>query len=661
MPAYNAAMFVRESINSVLSQTFGDFELIVVNDGSQDQTADILASIRDGRLRIIHNDRNLGVAESSNRAMQQARGSYIARIDSDDVCLPIRLDRQKRFLDSHPNILMVGSEMFNLEAGAIKHDPRRGEPDPLIIRWMFNVGNPVGHPSIMFRAEVVRTLGWYMRNEFRVCEDFDFSHRVLRIGEIATIPEQLGIYRRHPQSLTHTREKEVFDRVVTILRTFYADILGEDAEMAAQLVALHFMGGTPVRDAATLERLGSLLNRLMRKFFEDHEPTPQQKRRVVHHAAGLWWRTLQNSLRAGAAISVARSYGAFSAQAEARPPLRRLAGAALRGAIPRKHLIAMLRRVKPLALPAISREAAPKRAEINGVRVSRAAIRRDNPPILYVVVDCVDADIDAIRLQDEVQAILDKYGARPIYLVNEAVAGRPERCARLQRVFERGACAIGACDLPGGSSGGEQSLELYKQQLQHLSETIRQRFGAAPLFLDMALRDLRLQTVEALRRLGFAVVFGITGTAGSQYERGAGWQLPEATPYRVEPGNILLMPSINDDVGRRSRNSAGSDATRQISLMRTMIRRGYRTFTYRCRGPAPVGSGTPDSERLQERALTRPLDDLCRFFFEELGGLPGNPADLVPPERRHLLLPQPADTTADASRLVRHSCDLAAY
>ncbi len=629
MPAYNAQQYVRESVNSVLAQTFSDFELIVVNDGSQDQTPDILASIRDDRLRVIHNERNLGVTESSNRAIKQARGRYIARIDADDFCLPVRFDRQKRFLDSHPNILVVGSEMFNLEAGKIRHDPRPGELDPLIIRWMFNVGNPVGHPSIMFRAEIVQALNCYMRKEFPICHDFDFSHRVLRIGDIATMPEHLGIYRRHSQSLTHTREREAGVDTISVLRMFYAGVLGEDAETAARLVASHFMSGCPVRDGETLEQLGSLLDRLMRKFLEDHEPTPQQERRVVAHAAGLWWRMLQNSLRAGAVIPVARSYGAFSAQAGARPPVRRLATSALRGAIPGKPLIAKLRRARPRPWPTISREAAPKRADINGIRLSRAAIRRDNPPILYVVVDCADSGVD------EVQAILDNYGARPVYLVDEAIAGRPERCATLRPVFERGACAIGACLAADPAAADEQSLDVYKQRLQHLKDMIEQRFGAAPLFFDMALHALRPHTVETLRELGLTVVFGTPGTAGSQ--------LPEATPYWVEPHRILLMP-----------NSAGLDATRQIALIRSMIRRGYRTFTYRCRNLARVADGTPEAGR-----HTRSLAALCRFFFEELGGLPGNPADLVPPGRRHLLLPKCVGPNADASRLVRHSGKLA--
>jgi len=340
--------------------------------------------------------------------------------------------------------------------------------------------------------------------------------------------------------------------------------------------------------------------------------------------------------------------------------LRRLAGSALRGAIPDEHLVAMLRRVKPRRSPTIPRAPIPKPANINGVRLSRAAIRRDNPPILYVVVDPLGADVDAGRVQDEVQATLDKYGARPVYLVDEAIAGRPEGCATLQLIFERGACAIGAC-LSTDPAAVPQEDAFDEQQLRHLTEMIQQRFGATPLFFDMALRAIRPQIMEALGQLGFAVVFGTSGTAGSPSQRGGLYQLPEATPYWVEPGHILLLPSINDDPARHGRRSVDLDATRQIALIRSMIGRGYRTFTYRCRGLASAAEGSPAAERLPERMLTPPLDSLCRFFFEELGGLPGNPADLVPPDRRHLLLPQCTSTNTDTSRIERHSCNLAAY
>src|SRR5258708_3960241 len=98
MPAYNAERFIRGSVNSVLAQTFKDFELIVVEDGSQDRTSSILATIRDDRLRVIHNERNLGIVESLNRAMATARGAYIARADADDFCLPTRFEKQYKFL-----------------------------------------------------------------------------------------------------------------------------------------------------------------------------------------------------------------------------------------------------------------------------------------------------------------------------------------------------------------------------------------------------------------------------------------------------------------------------------------------------------------------------------------------------------------------------------
>lgn len=460
-----------------------------------------------------------------------------------------------------------------------------------------------------------------MRKQFSVCEDFDFSHRVLRIGDIATMPEQLGIYRRHPQSLTYTRGQETFDRTVTVLQSFYDGLLGEDAAVAARLVVLHFMGATPVRDAETLEQLGSLLDRLVRTFLETHELTPQQKRRVVTHAAGLWWRVVQHSLQAGAVVSAARAYGAFSAQAEGRPSLSRLARSALGGIRPRRHFAAILRHMRLSDWPTRAREAAAEEAEMNGIRLRRAAIRHDNPPILYVVVDGIGANVAASRLLDEVQAILDKYGGRPVYLVNEAITDQPARCGSLQRVLERGAGAIGAClaaDLAGDYLEDEQPRDLYKAHLQHLKELICQRFGVLPLFFGAAPDEVRSSVMKILRDLGFAVVFGTAGEAGS--ERRTGLRLPQPTPYWVEPGDILLMPTIGA--------SSGSASARQILPIRSMIRRGYRTFALRCHGNPRAADGACE---------IRLLGDLCRFFFEEIGGLPGNPAGLVPPGKREQL------------------------
>ena len=136
---------------------------------------------------------------------------------------------------------------------------------------------------------------------------------------------------------------------------------------------------------------------------------------------------------------------------------------------------------------------------MNGIRLRRAAIRHDNPPILYVVVDGIGADVAASRLLDEVQAILDKYGGRPVYLVNEAITDQPARCGSLQRVLERGAGAIGAClaaDLAGDYLEDEQPRDLYKAHLQHLKELICQRFGVLPLFFGAAPDEVRSSVMK---------------------------------------------------------------------------------------------------------------------------------------------------------------------
>ncbi len=109
LPVYNGARFLRQAIDSVLSQTWKDFELLVVNDGSTDGTAAILESYSDPRIRILSNVQNIGLTLSLNKGLQSARGEYIARIDADDIALPIRLEKQVSYLDQHPEVGLVAT------------------------------------------------------------------------------------------------------------------------------------------------------------------------------------------------------------------------------------------------------------------------------------------------------------------------------------------------------------------------------------------------------------------------------------------------------------------------------------------------------------------------------------------------------------------------
>ena len=123
MAAYNAELYILQSVQSVLAQTFEDFELLVINDGSTDRTLDILSGIADRRLRILNNPTNLGVVGSRNRGMAEAVGRYVALLDADDFCLPTRFAKQKAFLDQHPETTIVGAEMSVLKRGEIGTQP----------------------------------------------------------------------------------------------------------------------------------------------------------------------------------------------------------------------------------------------------------------------------------------------------------------------------------------------------------------------------------------------------------------------------------------------------------------------------------------------------------------------------------------------------------
>src|SRR5215831_3902695 len=158
MASYNSERYIREAINSILCQTFRDFELIVIDDGSSDESPAILESLiaRDPRL-VVHRQRNSGLIASLNRACDIARGVYIARMDADDVSLSRRFARQVAYLDRHPDIGVVGTWMQDIDD--------RGHPGPVwplptspaTIPWFLMFGDCMAHPSVVMRRELIQS------------------------------------------------------------------------------------------------------------------------------------------------------------------------------------------------------------------------------------------------------------------------------------------------------------------------------------------------------------------------------------------------------------------------------------------------------------------------------------------------------------------------
>jgi len=200
MPAYNAEKYIREAIDSILQQTFSDFEFIILNDCSADKTEEIILSYTDPRIRYSKNDRNCGVAATLNRGLALARGTYIARMDADDISLPERFEKQVAYLDAHDSVAVLGCgiELFR-SAAVVASGWYSADAAHMKVDLLFSCG--LAHPSVMMRTDIIRSLGGY-DPEFDGMEDYELWCRTAETYEIVTLRETLLRYRLHENQVT---------------------------------------------------------------------------------------------------------------------------------------------------------------------------------------------------------------------------------------------------------------------------------------------------------------------------------------------------------------------------------------------------------------------------------------------------------------------------
>ena len=308
MTTYNGAAFIARSIDSVLSQTWRDFELLVVDDASTDGTPEILHGCRDSRLRIIRHARNSGIVVARNTGFAAASGEFVAALDHDDLSHPERLRRQVAHLDSNPNIVLLGTEVRLDSAGRQQTPDHPAAGDPLALRWLLLTDNPLTWSSVMFRTDAVRRLGTFLRPEFELADDFDFYHRLLRIGDIARLNDVLTTYRFHAASASSHNATRLDQNAARVLAAAYAPWLGAEATESAVPAVQHWLNRQPPRDAATLDRLGDTLQRLLAGFCAAGNPGSAAPDRIAALAGDIWWRTVRSATRAGSPWLLGRRY-----------------------------------------------------------------------------------------------------------------------------------------------------------------------------------------------------------------------------------------------------------------------------------------------------------------------------------------------------------------
>lgn len=196
MPVYNGAKYLRPAVGSILSQTLEDFELLVVDDGSADQTLEILQSYQDKRLKIISNDQNRGVAHSLNRALDQAEGKYIVRMDSDDIAYPRRLEKQVAFLEQNPDIDLCGSSVnqFGVKKGVCHYPETHAGIE---VQHLFNPA--FIHSAVCWRRKALEKNHYRYQEIPPTAEDYELWVRVGEHHRMANMQEPLIHYRVDPQ------------------------------------------------------------------------------------------------------------------------------------------------------------------------------------------------------------------------------------------------------------------------------------------------------------------------------------------------------------------------------------------------------------------------------------------------------------------------------
>src|SRR3989344_2587686 len=245
MPVYNAARFLPACLDSIQTQTHRNWELIAIDDGSKDDSYQILKDYaqKDKRIRLYKNDKNLGGPTTANRAVGLAHSKWIARMDADDIMHPNRLAAQLKALQEHPSVILIGSQCNLIDKTGKKTGKKLFPTCPKEIFNMLFWACPVQQPSVMVNAnKLSETFRWYA--DVRICEEIDFLIRISRHGNIVNSKKTLLSYRLHDSNLSNRdNQKLVFfnqfrTRIRVVLSGQYTPTLGSIVIGFAELLAV---------------------------------------------------------------------------------------------------------------------------------------------------------------------------------------------------------------------------------------------------------------------------------------------------------------------------------------------------------------------------------------------------------------------------------------
>lgn len=257
MSVYNGADYLAQAIDSILQQTFTDFEFIIVDDASTDDTLKVLKRYSDARIQLLQNDTNLGMTKSWNRGLEIARGEFIARQDADDISLPDRFSKQISHMEQNPEIVLCGTFYEVVGSNGESMETYRLPVHDSAIRWQMLFHNSFAHTSVIFRLDTVRKNQLSYPDAYLVAADYRLWSRLLQQGKVINLPYVLVKYRRHSIQITETmaaKKQSEADEIsstnlssigcnlelsdVSKLREVYYQIFGNDIQQDIRVAGL---------------------------------------------------------------------------------------------------------------------------------------------------------------------------------------------------------------------------------------------------------------------------------------------------------------------------------------------------------------------------------------------------------------------------------------
>ena len=216
LPVYNGGLYLRAAISSILGQTYGDFEIIVVDDGSSDDSEMLVDEFNDPRIQLLRQT-NQGLAATLNRGISLARGAYIARQDQDDLSHPDRLTLQVAHMEAHQDCVLLGSWAQIMEVDRLVDRFHRHPVDEPTLRYQLLFNNPFVHSSVLLRRSALQQVGGYTTDpERQPPEDYELWSRLSRIGSVANLGQVLLVYREISGSMSRNGPSPFRRRLITL-------------------------------------------------------------------------------------------------------------------------------------------------------------------------------------------------------------------------------------------------------------------------------------------------------------------------------------------------------------------------------------------------------------------------------------------------------------